>query len=83
VKINSFGLADSNLILALFMIIVGWTLKVKVYIIYCYTIFWGSSGMKAEPKTEEMRWQIIKAMLDEFPTLKEKTRAYLNKGNPR
>jgi hypothetical protein len=39
--------------------------------------------MKAESKTEEMRWQIIKAMLDEFPTLKEKTRTYLNKRNPR
>jgi cytochrome c556 len=65
------------------MIIADWTSKVKVYMIYCYTIFWGTSGMKAEPKNEEMRWQIIKAMLDEFPTLKEKTRTYLNKRNPR
>jgi len=33
--------------------------------------------MKPDPKTEEIRWQVIKAMLDEFPTLKEKARKYL------
>jgi len=28
---------------------------------------------------EEIRWQIIKAMLDEFPTLKEMVESYLKK----
>jgi hypothetical protein len=30
-----------------------------------------------EPKNEEIRWQVIKAMLDEFPTLKKKVKNYL------
>jgi hypothetical protein len=33
--------------------------------------------MKSETKNEEIRWQVIKAMLDEFPELKEKARTYL------
>jgi len=33
--------------------------------------------MSAKAKTEEIRWQVIKAMLDEFPPLKEKVRDYL------
>jgi len=37
--------------------------------------------MKTELKNEEIRWQVIKAMLDEFPTLKEKARKYLNRKN--
>jgi len=28
-------------------------------------------------ENEEIRWQIMKAMLDEFPTLKEKVKHYL------
>jgi len=28
-------------------------------------------------KSEEIRWQVIKAMLDEFPTLKERVKSYL------
>ena len=28
---------------------------------------------------EEVRWKIVKAMLDEFPELKSKTEAYLKK----
>jgi hypothetical protein len=26
---------------------------------------------------DEIRWQVVKAMLDEFPTLKEKVRCYV------
>ena len=26
---------------------------------------------------EEIRWQVVKAMLDEFPTLKQKVRNYV------
>jgi hypothetical protein len=29
--------------------------------------------------TEEIRWQVMKAMLEQFPTLKEKVRAYLSR----
>ena len=28
-------------------------------------------------RNEEIRWQVLKAMLDEFPSLKEKVRKYL------
>ena len=30
-------------------------------------------------KSDEIRWQVLKAMLDEFPSLKIKTQEYLNK----
>jgi hypothetical protein len=33
--------------------------------------------MKSSVRDEEIRWQVIKAMLDEFPILKEKTKEYL------
>ena len=33
--------------------------------------------MSSKMKNEEIRWQVIKAMLDEFPTLKEKVKSYL------
>jgi len=33
--------------------------------------------MSVKQKTETVRWQVIKAMLDEFPTLKERVKSYL------
>jgi hypothetical protein len=33
--------------------------------------------MSAGSRSEEIRWQVIKSMLDEFPTLKEKVRKYV------
>jgi hypothetical protein len=30
-------------------------------------------------EADEIRWQVIKAMLDEFPTLREKVKAYIEK----
>jgi hypothetical protein len=33
--------------------------------------------MSVKQKTEKIRWQVIKAMLDEFPTLKERVKSYL------
>lgn len=33
--------------------------------------------MKPFPKSEEIRWQVLKAMIDEFPELKEKAKEYL------
>ena len=34
-------------------------------------------------KNEEVRWQVIKAMLDQFPALKEKVRNYLKEQKPK
>ena len=33
--------------------------------------------MTIESKKDEIRWQVLKSMLEEFPRLKEKTRKYL------
>jgi len=33
--------------------------------------------MKIDTKSDEIRWQVLKAMLDEFPCLKERTQKYL------
>ncbi|MDH7564741.1 MAG: hypothetical protein QHH24_07720 [Candidatus Bathyarchaeota archaeon] len=33
--------------------------------------------MKASSQTEEIRWQVIVAMLEEFPTLKKRLEQYL------
>ncbi|MGQ9544858.1 MAG: hypothetical protein ACUVQX_03640 [Candidatus Bathycorpusculaceae bacterium] len=33
--------------------------------------------MSRASKTDEIRWQVIKAMLEEFPTLKERVKNYL------
>ena len=33
--------------------------------------------MENPPNYEEFRWQIVKAMLDEYPNLKEKVKTYL------
>jgi len=52
-------------------------LEIKVYMVYCYTLYRMSENMSARSKSEEIRWQVIKAMLDEFPTLKEKVKKYL------
>ncbi len=33
--------------------------------------------MKSQIGDEEIRWQVVKAMLDEYPTLKEKVKNYV------
>jgi len=33
--------------------------------------------MGIESKNDEIRWQVLKAMLDEFPTLKQRAKKYL------
>lgn len=33
--------------------------------------------MSTDSKVEEIRWQVVKAVLDEFPTLKERVKGYL------
>lgn len=35
--------------------------------------------MDSNMKNDEIRWHVMKAMLDEFPTLKEKVKRYLKK----
>jgi len=52
-------------------------LEIKVYMVYCYTLHRMLEKMSARSKSEEIRWQVMKAMLDEFPTLKEKVKKYL------
>jgi hypothetical protein len=37
----------------------------------------GVLRVKQNPQNDEIRWQVIKAMLEQFPTLKEKVRTYL------
>jgi hypothetical protein len=34
-------------------------------------------NMKDVSKTEEIRWQVLKAMLEQFPALKQKVKSYL------
>jgi len=36
--------------------------------------------MNTRSKIEEIRWQVIKAMLIEFPALKERVKSYLEEG---
>jgi len=57
--------------------------EIKAYMVYCYTIFRMSENMGNSHKTEEIRWQVIKAMLDEFPVLKERVRNYLREQKPK
>ena len=33
--------------------------------------------MKNQIQSEEFRWQVVKAMLDEYPALKEKVKTYV------
>jgi len=49
----------------------------SLYGVLLHNIGGASKDMNVHAKTEEIRWQVIRAMLDEFPTLKEKVRVYL------
>jgi len=42
-----------------------------------------SGNMNTSQKSEEIRWQVIKAMLDEFPVLKERVKNYLKEQKPK
>jgi hypothetical protein len=39
--------------------------------------------MRVKTENDEIRWQVVKAMLDEFPTLKEKVKVYIEKQKPK
>ena len=47
----------------------------QAYIVCCVIIY--QTIMKSSLRDEEIRWQVIKVMLDEFPILKEKTKEYI------
>jgi len=42
-----------------------------------------SEQMNTSQKTEEIRWQVMKSMLDEFPVLREKAKSYLKEQKPK
>ena len=42
---------------------------------------YGRIAMTIESEKDEIRWQVLKSMLEEFPKLKEKTRKYLEEKN--
>jgi len=53
----------------------------KVYIVY-YDLRWsrfskGENVMKSVQCVEDVRWQVVKAMLDDFPALKKKVKDYV------
>jgi len=57
--------------------------KKGLYIVYdvirlCVRV---GTKMRNYRDKEEIRWQVVKAMLDEFPTLKEKVRSYVTAEN--
>ncbi len=37
------------------------------------------TGLRRQSEEEEFRWKIVKAMLDEYPFLREKVRVYINR----
>jgi hypothetical protein len=39
--------------------------------------------MSTKRENDEIRWQVIKAMLEEFPTLREKVKVYIEKQKPK
>ena len=50
-----------------------------IYFVWCHKIQvlrWKRTVKNYRDK-EEIRWQVVKAMLDEFPTLKKKVRNYV------
>jgi hypothetical protein len=51
----------------------------KTYIVYADIRFGcqDEKKMKNYREKEEIRWQVVKAMLDEFPTLRKKVRTYI------
>lgn len=53
----------------------------KVYIVYddirCPIEKWET--IMENRTTEEVRWQVVKAMLDDFPSLKRKVKNYVEK----
>jgi len=54
----------------------------KIYIVYADIRFCclnRKTKMKSHYNTDEIRWQVVKAMLDDFPALRKKVRSYIEK----
>lgn len=52
-----------------------------LYCVFCHKIccLCRDSNMKSHQSVEEIRWQVMKAMLDDFPELKGKVKSYVAK----
>jgi hypothetical protein len=53
--------------------------EIKAYMAYCYTILRVLVNMNTGFENEEIRWKVIKAMLEDFPNLKKRVKRYLEK----
>jgi hypothetical protein len=61
-----------------------WIFRVgkKLYIVYAdIRVFcsYRKPNMKRNSSIEEIRWQVVKAMLDDFPSLRGKVKSYIEK----
>jgi hypothetical protein len=57
-------------------------IRKKLYIVYADIRLicpYRKSAMKSTHNIEEIRWQVVKAMLDDFPALKGKVKSYIEK----
>ena len=57
-------------------------IRKKLYIVYVdirLTCIYRKPNMKSSHNIEEIRWQVLKAMLDDFPTLRGKAKSYIEK----
>lgn len=60
----------------------GWIFRVgkKLYMVYLdIRLFcpYRKPAMKKNREIEEIRWQVVKAMLDDFPALRGKVKSYI------
>jgi hypothetical protein len=54
----------------------------KVYIVYAdirFACLCRRLEMRSTRNVEEIRWQVVKAMLDDFPKLRSKVKGYIEK----
>jgi hypothetical protein len=61
-----------------------WIFRVgkKLYIVYAdirVSCSYRKPNMKSNSSIEEIRWQVLKAMLDDFPSLRGKVKSYFEK----
>jgi hypothetical protein len=54
-----------------------WEKDLYCIVLHKISVLGRKAKMKNPRNKEEIRWQVVKAMLDEFPTLKEKVRNYV------
>jgi hypothetical protein len=57
-------------------------IRKKLYIVYVdirFVCSYRKPDMKSTHNIEEIRWQVLKAMLDDFPSLRGKVKNYIEK----